>query len=75
MDYFKKAMDPVEQCLRPEGTKRAASVNSKQAMGPASNCACLKLMIFRGNHLSDTTCLTHMFFDRGEKCSTTYCDP
>ena len=28
---------------------------------------------FRGNHLSNTTCLTRCFFKRDEQCSTVWC--
>ena len=30
---------------------------------------CIGLTVFRGNHLSNTTCLTHTFFKAGEECS------
>ena len=29
--------------------------------------------VVRGNHSSSTTCLTQVFFKRGEECSTVWC--
>ena len=33
----------------------------------------VEVKVFRGNHLSNTTCLTQAFFKSGEECSTLWC--
>ena len=54
-------------------TSHADSAHASRQARPCQMSFAAALACLRGNHLSKTTCLTHVFFKCGEYCSDLWC--